>query len=70
MFYLGEAAIVMRRPTIAGVPNNRLQAKALHLAAYEAQYNEEHHIVSDCSLATAPNPACVNSVCVDSNQSP
>ncbi len=47
-----------------------LQARVLHLGVYEAQYNEEYHVVSDCSLATAPNPACVNSVCVDSNQSP
>src|SRR2546422_474970 len=32
-----------------------LQAKVLHLAAYEAQYNQEHRVFSDCSLAVAPN---------------
>lgn len=52
------------------VDKAELEARAEDLATYQAKYNEEHHIVSDCALATSADPACADGVCVDRNESP
>ncbi len=47
-----------------------LVAKVLDLNAYEAGYNTQERILSDCSLATPAEPGCVNHACVDLNSVP
>lgn len=46
-----------------------LVAKVTQLGVYESEYNREHHVLSMCDLAQPANPACVNGVCADLNQS-
>lgn len=45
----------------------KLKAAVADLNAYEAGYNQQEGIMSDCSLAPLANPSCVNSKCVDLN---
>lgn len=52
------------------VDEAELRALVENLAEYEAQYNQEYRRVSDCEVAPSADPACVNGVCIDRNQSP
>jgi hypothetical protein len=51
----------------ATVSSEKINAAVADLNAYEAGYNEQEGLSSDCSLAAEANPGCVNQKCVDSN---
>lgn len=49
------------------VNETELRRRADDLFAFEMEYNRRNGIASDCSLARAATPACVEGVCVDLN---
>lgn len=51
------------------VNETELLAKVTQLGVYEGEYNREHSVYSTCNLANPANPACVDGVCVDLDQS-
>jgi hypothetical protein len=52
------------------VDEDELTATVADLNAYEAGYNAQEGIVSDCSMAREANPGCVDHKCVDLNSVP
>lgn len=51
----------------ATVDPEKLNAAVADLDAYEAGYNQQEGLISDCSFPPLANPSCVNSNCVDLN---
>lgn len=49
------------------VDPEKLHAAVADLNDYEASYNEQEGLMSDCSLAPPASPSCVNNICVDLN---
>lgn len=47
------------------VDQEELDAAVADLNAYEAGYNRQEGIISDCSLAPPAVPGCVSNTCVD-----
>lgn len=45
----------------------KLQAAVADLNFYEAGYNQQEGLTSDCSLAPPAEPSCMNNLCVDLN---
>ncbi len=54
----------------ATVAPEKLTAAVADLNAFEAGYNQQEGLLSDCSLASPANPSCVNHNCVDLNATP
>jgi len=52
------------------VNEEELVAKVFDLYTYEAEYNAQEHILSDCSVASPAVAGCVNHECVDLNWVP
>ena len=47
------------------VNEQELRRRVDELYAFEREYNVRNGVASDCSLAQAPNPGCVDARCVD-----
>ncbi len=54
----------------ATVDGEQLRTAVADLNSYEAGYNQQEGLVSDCSLATPANPRCSNYKCIDLNATP
>ncbi len=54
----------------ATVNQEQLTSAVSDLNSYEAGYNQQEGLVSDCGLATPANPSCVNYKCIDLNATP
>jgi hypothetical protein len=54
----------------ATTDSEKLDAAVADLNAYEAGYNQQEGLTSDCSLAPPAYPGCVNNTCIDLNSAP
>ncbi len=45
----------------------KLTSAVADLNSYEAGYNQQEGLLSDCSIAPPANPGCVNNKCIDLN---
>jgi len=52
------------------VDEKELALTVADLKAYEAGYNAQEGIISDCSMAREARPGCVDHKCVDLNSAP
>ncbi len=54
----------------ATVAEENLKSAVADLNSYEAGYNQQESLLSDCSVAPQANPSCVNNKCADLNAAP